>query len=582
MPLLAFPLALLGLIALPALVGVYVLRNRFKKHPVSSLMLWEQQMRSKEGGAQVTRLQTPLTLVLELLALLFLVLAAVDPRWRIASNTNPLIVVLDDSASMQAISSNGMARDQARKKLLQEIKDGDWANIRILFAGNEVFVAGPPVNTAAEVEEQLKGWSCSTAHASISEAIAMASEIGERNARIAIITDQPAQAVEDGGRIKWIAVGQALGNRAIINANRSPGDQKDRCLLEIANHSPNRSETTLKVSGRPDQVLNLSPGAVERVIFEVPRETDSVIAEISADALAMDNRVVLVRQQPRVVKIKYDLESSGMENLIRGGLNAGPTHEEGEVNPHWLITDRHGRELPSPDTWVFTVLPDAKPLPFTGPFVMNTEHPLTRGLALQGCVWGAAATNNSFGTPLISAGNLTLLAANENGLGRQSVSMHFNPKSSTLQRHPNWPILLYNLMDWRASQLPGVETPNVRVGSEVNIRCMRGVDTVSVSQPSNVRGPSQTLPVSRRQATFFPREPGLYSLDIGGRPVRVSANFLSGNESDLQGNVSGTWGDWTNQASIQREYASFSWVLILLVLGLLLGHLFLVHRKSKV
>ena len=54
-PLFTTPLALWGLLAIPALLAIYWLRNRFRRHPVSSLMLWLDPPR-----AYVTHLRRPL------------------------------------------------------------------------------------------------------------------------------------------------------------------------------------------------------------------------------------------------------------------------------------------------------------------------------------------------------------------------------------------------------------------------------------------------------------------------------------------------------------------------------------------
>ena len=77
---LTYPLALLGLAGVPLLVGIYLLRNRFRRQPVSSLMLWLDAREVRQGGTRIRRLQTPLLFLLELLAILLLVLAAAEPR----------------------------------------------------------------------------------------------------------------------------------------------------------------------------------------------------------------------------------------------------------------------------------------------------------------------------------------------------------------------------------------------------------------------------------------------------------------------------------------------------------------------
>jgi hypothetical protein len=82
-PFLTYPLALLALASLPALAAIYLLRNRFRKRTVSSLLLWNFQVPSKSGGAKVHRLQLPLLFFLELLALALLALAAAGPHWKL-------------------------------------------------------------------------------------------------------------------------------------------------------------------------------------------------------------------------------------------------------------------------------------------------------------------------------------------------------------------------------------------------------------------------------------------------------------------------------------------------------------------
>src|ERR671933_168356 len=102
LPVFTHPLALLGLLSLPALAAIYWLRNRHRRLVVSSLMLWLDPREAREGGTRIRRPQTPLLFFLELLVLLLLVLAAAGPHVHTAEGTRPLVVVLDDSFSMLA------------------------------------------------------------------------------------------------------------------------------------------------------------------------------------------------------------------------------------------------------------------------------------------------------------------------------------------------------------------------------------------------------------------------------------------------------------------------------------------------
>src|SRR5438067_8268331 len=97
LPLFTTSWAFLAIAAVPALVAIYWLRNRFRRLPVSSLMLWMEHHAAREGGLRVQRLQTPLLFFLELLALLLLILAAAQPHLPLLQGSRPLLIVLDDS-----------------------------------------------------------------------------------------------------------------------------------------------------------------------------------------------------------------------------------------------------------------------------------------------------------------------------------------------------------------------------------------------------------------------------------------------------------------------------------------------------
>ena len=77
-------------------------------------MLWHFQVQSKAGGAKVHRLQLPLLFFLELLALALLVMAAAGPHWKLPQSARPLMIILDESFSMRAMSDGGSAQGRAQ------------------------------------------------------------------------------------------------------------------------------------------------------------------------------------------------------------------------------------------------------------------------------------------------------------------------------------------------------------------------------------------------------------------------------------------------------------------------------------
>src|ERR1700743_430255 len=147
-PFLTYPLALIALATVPALAAIYILRNRFRRRQVSSLVLWNFQVQSKSGGAKIHRLQLPLLFFLERLTCLFLVVAAAGPQWKLPQSTRPLIVVLDDSFSMRAVSGGVSARTRAENFLKNMLGSQLPPSTRFILAGS----------TAHSLETSARNW----------------------------------------------------------------------------------------------------------------------------------------------------------------------------------------------------------------------------------------------------------------------------------------------------------------------------------------------------------------------------------------------------------------------------------------
>src|ERR1017187_3465712 len=183
-PFLTYPLALIALGTLPALAAIYILRNRFRRRQVSSLLLWRFRVQSKSGGAKVHRLQLPLLFFLELLALLLLVGAASGPHWKLPQSTRPLIVVLDDSFSMRAGRDGVSAQARAKKFLEKLFRRQPPPATRLILAGTEPQALGSIAKNWREVEALLSQWKCWSPDATINSAITLATELGKQQANI--------------------------------------------------------------------------------------------------------------------------------------------------------------------------------------------------------------------------------------------------------------------------------------------------------------------------------------------------------------------------------------------------------------
>jgi hypothetical protein len=174
------------------------------------------------------------------------------------------------------------------------------------------------------------------------------------------------------------------------------------------------------------------------------------------------------------------------------------------------------------------------------------------------------------------AGNVPLIgdaAADD----RHDIRIRLRPDLSTLPQSPNWPILWWNLIQWRAGAEPGLSRVNVRLGESTTLTLPGPRESVHIVDPD---GKSQVLRVHGRRVAMRANTVGVHRIDAGENHYTFASSTLSAEESDLRGCVSGRWGDWLDETTLKLEYQNIAWALLLLVLGVLTLHTFLIARHS--
>ncbi len=180
------------------------------------------------------------------------------------------------------------------------------------------------------------------------------------------------------------------------------------------------------------------------------------------------------------------------------------------------------------------------------------------------------------GAPVVNAGDVPLLADVERA-GRHELRLRLRPDLSTLQESPNWPILIWNLINWRGKVAPGLSQTNLRLGGDAELTVESDVESVSVTDPRRV---SRQLQAHDKTVLIKADIAGVYKIAANQNEYSFAVNALQREESDLTSAASGHWGNWANATSLQREYRSVAWVLLLLALIALAVHAWLIARRE--
>ncbi len=593
-PTFTLPLGFLALLAVPILVGIYLLRTRSRRYPVSSLMLWVNQKQAREGGLRVERLQIPLLFLLELLALIFLALAVAEPIIRTSKSQIPLIVVLDDSFSMLAgVEDTPKSR---AIKALEELLTPDGINslakpryaVRYVLAGTEPQLLNEEAKSASEAIAELERWRCLSPSVDLEAAISFAAALGDSKALMLVVTDGPPAHPLESDSIQWWGFGIPQPNVAFVNATRTSAESGERCLFEITNLTGGVRKTEFVVElhdtviGESSARLHHStpdirPMETHRVVLSLPPRTPALRAQIGDDSLSIDNTVVLLPQLRKPVHVDVQIQDQRLQSLIVDALKATERSVSKTTQPDLIFLDQATVANDANEAWLMRLVIEPEASAYLGPFVVNRTHPLTEGLSFNGVVWGAGTTEEFIGVPIITAGNVPLLTDTERYTGIHELRLRLRPDLSTLQTSPNWPALIWNLLEWRASETPGLERSNLRLGEVAVLSTKLGVGSIQVISPN---GDIHDQPVLEKKVNLMAQDVGIYEVETVSERYAFSSNALRQSESDLRTRASGRWGDWGNTTLEWWGYRSFAWFFLLLAIVVLTLHLILSKRGT--
>ena len=118
------PWGLLGLVAIPLILLLYILKQKREKLPVSSLVLWQQVLRDMQTRTPWQKLRNNLLMFLQILAALLITLALAGLALQLfKGEKESVILVLDTSLSMSATDTQPTRLEAAKKDALQYVKD---------------------------------------------------------------------------------------------------------------------------------------------------------------------------------------------------------------------------------------------------------------------------------------------------------------------------------------------------------------------------------------------------------------------------------------------------------------------------
>jgi hypothetical protein len=539
------PLGLLGLLAVPLLVVLYMLRARRQEVVVSSTLLWQRATEELYIRNPLRRLEQNLLLLLQILAVAALALSMARPVVPGgASGGNPLALILDTSASMQATDTPPTRFEVSRKDAL--------ALLRKLRPGQEVMVIAsaptPRIVQGLTADHLRAGRAIRSlepvdSQGDLSGAVTLARAQARQGLRIVLFTDG-SEPYLGGPDLDVHLVGRSGENVGIVAVHGgSDPTSGNLLLLRVQNFSlrARRVPVVLYADGRlaGREVVDLTQGEARTLAFPIPSGARELRAVLEAeDALGVDNQAFFVVDPsplPSVLLVTRGnpfLERALRVLPVRAASRTTPQDPSIWAGAEVVILDRAPpRELlPGRYLLIGTV---ASNLPVTvegdiaHPAVawQDQTHPLLRFVDLTDLTIRRSLRIHPHGGQVLAGGESPLLWIYD-GKGIRAILLPFDLEDSDFALKPAFPIFLANALAWLAGVPAGW-----RAGEELLIPA-----PVSARQEALLELPSgEKVQLTPRGGFWSWRldRAGIYSLQTPWGSRRFAANLTSPQESAI-------------------------------------------------
>jgi Ca-activated chloride channel homolog len=254
----ATPLALLGLLFIPLVLAMYMLKLRRNEAVVPSTLLWSRLLTDVEANAPWQKLRRSLLLLLQLLLVIALALLAARPFLeRPAGLARDLVIVVDASASMGAtdVAPNRLeAAKQAAIDALRELPAG--GKVSVIAAGRTARVVANGSTDLGRVRQAISSIEVTATTGDLDDALRLAGALAARSgdAEILIATDAaiarpPTSRVDAPVRV--LQVGRDRTNQAIaaLAIRTSPSGLTKSAFISLANLDIEPAQRRIEVYG---------------------------------------------------------------------------------------------------------------------------------------------------------------------------------------------------------------------------------------------------------------------------------------------------------------------------------------------
>ncbi len=514
-----YPLGLLGLIGIPILILVYIIKSKYTEQTIASTYLWELSERFLKRKKRVSRLTGIISLILQILAVTVISLAIAHPVITVPNSAHEYCFILDGSGSMniQVASGNLTRFDAAKKAVADQIGDAvDGSKYTLVYVGDATTVVYEKLAEKDQAKLLLNELEPACNTENFTSALGVAQSYFNENpaTKTILVTDKTIGSTQN---IQVIQVGERVENYAVTGVNFTHVDTDLQVTGVVTSYEGDAAVTVgLFLDGALEAAdtaaLTLTKGQPGAFHLETDTETYASIEVriLEADSLALDNSYIIhdVKSENSYNTLIVSERPFFIESAIRSFLNAKidvlkPEEYNGQTGYGLYIFDSVVADsliLPTDGTvWLMNMSGSVEGAGYT----VQGEMKLNRAELLETSTSSSSATQTlldgmlgndiyvtryikcsfyrNFTTLLSYKGNPVVFAGtNENGT--REVVFAFDLHDSNLPVLVDYSVLMRNLVSYSFPDM--VDKTNYVCGELAQVNVIANCDSIRVESPS--------------------------------------------------------------------------------------------------
>ncbi|QUG40926.1 BatA and WFA domain-containing protein [Psychrobacillus sp. INOP01] len=374
-----------------AVLLYYFFRKKYVKKSVSSTLFWQEAMKETKASPYLQHLQRNALFYLQMLAMLLLVLALLQPYWKTKAIAGEQIVfIVDTSATMKVNANNSISLfEQHREKMLELVEQLAGKPLTLITTGNEPAVLLRQEMNTEQMIKEIKKLEISYEAENMSKSLDFAQSFFQNKATsVYIFTDElerqslPLQHENVSWNVEALTTN--ITNASIKRFGATETANGISTLVQLENQSNKEVVTELTISNEEkklvSEVVKLPPKETITLSFDDLVNSSYLKANIDIqDSYLLDNENI-VFMQDQLSNVFID---SSIHSLVRTAfqsldinVSSVPSEQVGLLKEEGIIvTNQFGIKGETQKPTLYIGRNDAFPKEVNG-IVQTTESPL--------------------------------------------------------------------------------------------------------------------------------------------------------------------------------------------------------------